>query len=306
MGKKWCYVKMGRDELGHITTYDAGELSKFGVFYVITGTFLGEHFVWKQSALLIGIQFGVVFLCKYAFKGNEALIPANIATPVATVMNGLVGFLLSMYVSDALARWWTVREKMLGGLVAGIDMINMALARRHRSGSDYDEWLIEQYGRMSLAVHELIYIQAERDLHHDLEADGDHDLTILVERNFLLEEVRPVPPRARAPCAAVPCVTLRCVLHGIVPHRKLISSKAWTTRPWWYGRGAAHSSPTTPSSPSRKPSRQWKPSCEGGKQSRCVVIAVLSDNPGVCLLTASPSRAFSPTSIPCCRWPTST
>jgi hypothetical protein len=182
--KKWCSVAMGRDELGHITTYDTDELTKFGVCYVITGTFLGEHFVWRQSALLISIQVGIVILCKYAFKGKETLIPADIVTPVATVMNGLVGFLLSMYVSDALARWWTVREKMLGGLVAGIDMINMALSRRHRSGGNYDEWLIEQYGRMSLAVHELIYIQGERDLH----AGGDHDIQILVERNFLLEE----------------------------------------------------------------------------------------------------------------------
>jgi hypothetical protein len=171
-------------------------------------------------------------------------------------MNGLVGFLLSRYVTEALDRWWTVREEKLGGLVAGIDMLNMALARRHRSGSHYDEWLIEQYGRMSLAVHELIYIQAERDLHDD----KDHDIHILVERNFLLEEVC-MPHASRVSNAAAPqYVTLRCTSRGIVPHRKRGSSKAWPTRPWWYGRGAVHSSPTTPSYHTMKPRRQWKPS----------------------------------------------
>jgi hypothetical protein len=98
-----------------------------------------------------------------SFEGNEEDIPSDVVTKIAAVTNGLVGFLLSMYVSDALARWWTVREEKLGGLFAAIDMINMALHLRHRSGSPYDQWLIEQYGRYSLAVHELIYIQAEMD-----------------------------------------------------------------------------------------------------------------------------------------------
>ena len=82
-----------------------------------------------------------------SFEGNEEDIPSDVVTKIAAVTNGLVGFLLSMYVSDALARWWTVREEKLGGLFAAIDMINMALHLRHRSGSPYDQWLIEQYGR---------------------------------------------------------------------------------------------------------------------------------------------------------------
>ena len=62
--KKCCHVEMSRDDLGHITSYDGEKLAKFGVCYVLNGTFLGTQFVWKQSAVLIGIQWGLVFLCK--------------------------------------------------------------------------------------------------------------------------------------------------------------------------------------------------------------------------------------------------
>jgi hypothetical protein len=221
-----------KDEHGHITAYDAQLLGQWGIFYMAKGTFLQSMFIWRQAAIFLAVQFGLAILCyslyvlfaysqcfvsAIAVRACSSLtrlryvlssfshrwddpdqIPVDVVEQVALITSGLIGFFLSLFVQLSVERWWTMREKSLGGLIAAIDRINLLLTLYHRNGSEYDEWLLDTYGRLSLACHELVYVVAGD--HEDSKLPHQFDLNSLIERGQLneneVEQLRDVKNKA--------------------------------------------------------------------------------------------------------------
>ena len=189
------HVDLKLDNGGHIIAYDAKSLAQLGCVCQFRGTFLSNRYMWYQAVGLLGCQFGIALACTMMWT-NPATIPIEIVSQCATVTEGIVSFLLSLFVTQVVSRWWTVRKDAVGALVNAVDGINMLVVVFHSTNSPYDMWLRRNVRRYLMAAHELVYIRA---MTYERQSDGEghfdpgdpdmqDDLTTLLDLEFLTPE----------------------------------------------------------------------------------------------------------------------
>ena len=98
--------------------------------------------------------------------------------------NGLLAFLLALYVSRAVARWWEMRIACVGALWDSIDRLSLWAAAWWSAGTAADtaaRALVLRYGLLS---HALLFKQARGQL-HESKSVADAGLSELVELKLL-------------------------------------------------------------------------------------------------------------------------
>ena len=97
------------------------------------------------------------------FPGRDAFDLSEISNALGFI-NSLLGFLLGLYVSSAVSRWWSMRMNCVGGLWGCVDDLMLWAAAWWSSGSEADDMarhIVLRYGQLSMI---LFFAQARGEL----------------------------------------------------------------------------------------------------------------------------------------------
>ena len=117
------------------------------------------------------------------FPGRDAFTLGGL-TYLLGYVNAFMSFLLGLYVSSAVSRWWNIRLNCVGGLWGAIDDLMIYAAAWWSSGSEADSAarkLVLRYGTLSFA---LFFAQARGLLREAEDADAA-GLGELIERQMI-------------------------------------------------------------------------------------------------------------------------
>jgi predicted membrane chloride channel (bestrophin family) len=186
---KSFHVGLHLDGGGHIFAYDAKSLGELGCCMQWHGTFIASQFIWYQWATLTFVQFALAGGF-YSYWTDPTKIPTDIVTSLAEITNALVSFLLSLFVTSVVQRWWAVRTEAVGKLFSAMDSLSLLISVFHGSNSSYDQWLRNTLRRYLMAAHEVVYIAS---VNYEARENGEGDeivetLDICVELGFLTED----------------------------------------------------------------------------------------------------------------------
>ena len=140
-----------RKNTRQIIAYSVDSLIAFG-FFSTKGTFLRTRFLWVQT-LLVFIISSIVFVVGYETQAFDNLSTASLKQLI-TFMNGLCTFLLSLFISLSITRWWSIRYSCLGDLFNSVSETAMLSSSYLREGPDkiaLREKLV-RYGVLSFAL----------------------------------------------------------------------------------------------------------------------------------------------------------
>ena len=168
---------------GQIIRYNES-IIHLGSCTTVRGTVCSDSYVWKQLGMLFVVAIGVAlhthwngFL--FIFPSEiimEDYVPSEFAL-LDSILT-LQSFLLGLCVSNALTRWWTIRDNCIGGLWGCIDDLCLVLgttfAEQTNSSSlattrSYS--LKERYLRLALASFALLFMEARGDFGGDTVTD---------------------------------------------------------------------------------------------------------------------------------------
>ena len=127
-------------------------------FLRTTGTVLASRFIWIQTAGLAAICI-LVFIVGHLTQCFAGLSTEKFAS-IVTFMNGLTTFILSLFISLTLARWWALRYSCLGELWNQVAELT-TLASSYLSDNDEQRRLRDGLIRYSLLSHALVFKQAQ-------------------------------------------------------------------------------------------------------------------------------------------------
>jgi len=200
-----------RDSRGKILLYDIDKATGWEALFHRSGTSLAEPILWKTCSVYWAITacFAVAFYVMHWVEGKGYGVSKvlrsmdidsdrnleHIAT-VTTYTTALLGFMLGMFVTTIVNRWWKMRTQGgVGALWSAINDIMMFLSVRMPGPEDavHKETIL----RLLLAVHRLVFIEA-RELRDDAELER------MVEVGLLLpEEEQCLRAVAQGACAQV-------------------------------------------------------------------------------------------------------
>jgi len=178
----------GKGDEGKMLQYDVDSVMSWKALFTFTGTVLVRPSLWKTCAVywVIAISLGVFFyLCHvwHAKLIDQIHVDSkqnleHLAT-VTTYITALLGFMIGMFVSTSLGRWWSLREKCVGGLHSAISDIQLWLAIRLTDPED--KHLKDTALRLCLLSHRLVFAEAQR-------REGPEHLQHLIDVGMLTEE----------------------------------------------------------------------------------------------------------------------
>jgi hypothetical protein len=111
---------ISRSAAGPIISYSTDSLTGMGIFFT-TGTVFASRFIWGQFLFLGSIAFGVFALGRsFPEFNSDNVLPSLERT--TTLVNTLCTFLLSLFVSITMARWWSIRQAYQRFLTTSLDL----------------------------------------------------------------------------------------------------------------------------------------------------------------------------------------
>ena len=169
-----------------VLNYDSRRLNSLGVLDAVfhRGSTFSSVALWRDTLLLLLLAslvgVGVFFWGKHGDYCNdeessngpsEAQELAVALLPFTNNLLGLLPFLIGLYLTTALDRWWEMRTRCLGGLWTAMN--DLALVSATYFPRPEDKKIRKRLARWCLLSHLLIYKQAmNREDLSDLLADG--------------------------------------------------------------------------------------------------------------------------------------
>lgn len=181
-GPRFCVYKpprplddQGRPPPPQLLHYNARHVSSVLSLLTLRGTVFASWPIWLHglghAALAVLVCVFVLLSCR-----SPELIDTDRAAELIVYSSALVGFLLVLYISAAVRRWWALRLEALGGLWAAVGDLSLLLSAHLPHGSRELKALVLRYG---LASFELTFMQAQ---------GTDGMLRGLVEERMLTED----------------------------------------------------------------------------------------------------------------------
>jgi hypothetical protein len=116
--KLWPGIR--RSAAGPIISYSTESLTGMGLCFT-TGTVFASRFVWGQFLFLGSIAFGVFALgTSFPEFNSDNVLPSLERT--STLVNILCTFLLSLFVSITMSRWWSLRQAYQRFLTSSLNL----------------------------------------------------------------------------------------------------------------------------------------------------------------------------------------
>eukprot|EP00928_Gymnodinium_smaydae_P077792 TRINITY_DN6125_c0_g1_i1.p1 TRINITY_DN6125_c0_g1~~TRINITY_DN6125_c0_g1_i1.p1 ORF type:complete len:419 (-),score=32.62 TRINITY_DN6125_c0_g1_i1:81-1337(-) len=133
-------------------------------------------------ALIIPLTVVFLLICRGDSYQNVKDRIDSFAT-LTNSLHGVVTFLLGMYTSTSVSRWWALRNDCIGGLWGAVDDLSLQIAAYFPSDSAADKEVRERVLRWGVLSHELVYKQARADM--DLTDLFEAGLITMPEMNLL-------------------------------------------------------------------------------------------------------------------------
>merc|ERR1719409_1972897 len=114
----WTYAKkegQAREDEGKMLRYDVHKTLGWDGFFTFRGTFLSDGQIWRTCfgywlvAGLIAVTFYEIHRRHSKYRVSDEHMEA--IRMVAAYSTTLLGFMLSLFVSNMVKRWWTMRKE---------------------------------------------------------------------------------------------------------------------------------------------------------------------------------------------------
>jgi hypothetical protein len=165
-----------------IVSYDGASMNKCSVFTTYSGTVFTNKFLWMQTAGLLlgaaGIAAAIVGFIDPEHVNMGAL------EGMTGYLSGLVGFVLGLFVSLAIGRWWEVRISCYGGWWGNTESVMMYLSAFFPGTSGTDQEVKELFLRYTLLSHAMIF-STQQGTNKDLRWAVDSKLATAKESKLL-------------------------------------------------------------------------------------------------------------------------
>jgi predicted membrane chloride channel (bestrophin family) len=141
--------------------YDVDQVTSWSALYYLSGTAVGASQIWVTCAGYWILAVAVVFAARaipfgeYHVNVHEGM---ERLTSLTNFLAALIGFMLGLFVSILIARWWNCRIDCLENLFAALSDVQLFLAVR-LDHSKEDVAVKETCLRYSLLVHRLVYYE---------------------------------------------------------------------------------------------------------------------------------------------------
>lgn len=169
-----------------ILRYESRDLSKFASFFTLRGTVFSTRFMWIQVVLFLVLYHGWamlvwgIFVAIYGTGHTTGVINVYASNDSFLFVTGLMSFMIALYVSNTLTRWWTMRTSGEGAFWAAFNNVCIVLAAHwNHAGTVNDDGdnmkhkaTVIRYG---LLAHKLIFLKAR----------GINNLTSLIDEGLL-------------------------------------------------------------------------------------------------------------------------
>lgn len=163
---------------------------------------LAEPLKICASVLIFAVTF-VSMSYAPALPGGAELYDLDELTDLLNFFNALLSFLLALYVSSSVKRWWDMRVTCIGELWDSTCRLSMWASAWWCSGSSQDSAARALVLRYGLAAHALLFKEARGELQQS-KNDVDAGLADLLEHRLL----RPAEARVLAPLPSKAAVVL--------------------------------------------------------------------------------------------------
>jgi len=172
-----------------IYQYDFDDVTSMSALFYWNGTVFKSSAVWEKLISCFVIAVVSAFLC-YVVIDDIKNMTTTFMFQICIYLNALTAFLLGFYLSSKIGRWWTIRDKCIGGLRGAIsNLITICSVYLDDDMDDFKHLVL----RYALLSHALVYIQAQKrnDDLQDLIA-----MELITKDEFLT--LKKLPPQAKA------------------------------------------------------------------------------------------------------------
>jgi len=140
------------------------DVGTFKALVHVSGTVLQSGALWRTCAVywIIAITAGVIATIaqfKLIKGGKHTSDFSESFETMANYFTGLLGFMISMFVTTLFGRWWKIRVDGIGGLWGAVDDLIMILSIHMPEKKDRPAK--ERILRLGLLSHRLVYLQAQ-------------------------------------------------------------------------------------------------------------------------------------------------
>jgi hypothetical protein len=161
----WSYAKEVKTERvetqGKLLKYNVHRVLGWEGFLSTRGTFLRDTNIWKTCIVywILTAMLAALVLVLHLKRSSYVMEESHLAAleRIAAYSTALLGFMIATFVSNILARWWTLRDKALGGLWQAVTDTTMYLAVRLTDPADRP--FLETMVRYMLLSHRLLYME---------------------------------------------------------------------------------------------------------------------------------------------------
>lgn len=171
-----CWLGVGPNEPDVILSYNAEKMTTFGWLLISNGTILDVPYTWFQLSLVLMLALATAAVLFLTVGDALRDFETDNVEGVMKFANGLLSFVLGMYVSFGLQRWWAMRTDGVGALIAAVENISFMLSV-HVPANTAEvlerKNTILRYGACSLA---LLFQQASQDPSPDVDSLVTQDL----------------------------------------------------------------------------------------------------------------------------------
>ena len=122
---------------GKILSYDPARLHRWGFLRVWGVSVLANRFVWLQSAAVFGVAAATGALTLCVRESDQSLLAGF--EGLEDALHGMIIFLLGLFLSEVVSRWWGLYFDCVGGLADAVDGASVLAASLLDDGAAPEE-----------------------------------------------------------------------------------------------------------------------------------------------------------------------
>ena len=139
-----------------MTGYDPASLHKWGFLHVFGPSCLSSRFLWLQTFGVLGLA-GLSCWATLATKLSKEVALVSLSEGLEDALHAMIIFLLGLFLSEVVSRWWALNFDCLGGLADAIDGTAL-LGASLLPGDATSQARLVRWGRLS---YSLLFDQAQ-------------------------------------------------------------------------------------------------------------------------------------------------
>lgn len=141
---------------GKVTGYNPASLHKWGFLTVFGPSCFSSPFLWVQTCGVLGLA-GLSCWATLATQLSKEVALVSLSEGLEDALHALIIFLLGLFLSEVVSRWWALNFDCLGGLADAVDGTALLAASLLPNDTAAQATLV-RWGRLSFS---LLFEQAQ-------------------------------------------------------------------------------------------------------------------------------------------------